>query len=214
MYESAGQSATATLTAGLSWTIERAWAANLLEEPAEPLDCTDGRLVLEFEPAQTRTVRLSLRRVEKVAPAGPETGIAAPTLELAQPTFSRYWLHNKGPAPMGNQLLAAHIGPTSTRMRREGGAATLVATVSSGAVEEKQAGTLEIVAPPGWDAEPPSRIFNLAPEAYTSLSFRLSPPPDAKPGRFFVAARVADAAGQVQEDVATIDLLPVDTLAA
>jgi alpha-mannosidase len=214
LYESAGQSATATLTAGLSWTIERAWAANLLEEPAEPLDCADGRLALEFEPAQTRTVRLALRRVEKIAPAEAETGSAAPMLELAQPTFSRYWLHNKGPAPMGNQLLAAHIGPTSTRMRREGGSATLVATVSSGAVEEKQAGTLEIVAPPGWDAEPPSRIFNLAPEAYTSLSFRLSPPPDAKPGRFFVAARVTDAAGQVQEDVATIDLLPVDSLGA
>jgi alpha-mannosidase len=212
LYESTGQSATATLTAGLSWTIERAWAANLLEEPAEPLDCADGRLVLEFEPAQTRTVGLSLRQVEKISLSGLETATPAPALELAQPTFSRYWLHNKGPAPMGNQLLAAHIGPTSTRMRREGGSATLVATVSSGAVEEKQAGTLEIMAPPGWDAEPPSRIFNLAPDAYTSLSFRLSPPPDAKPGRFFVAARVTDAAGQVQEDVATVDLLPVDSL--
>ena len=70
---------------------------------------------------------------------------------------------------MGNQLLAAHLGPTSVRMRREGGAASLVATVSSGAVEEKQAGNLEIVAPRGWEADPPSRLFNLAPGAYTSL---------------------------------------------
>jgi len=77
---------------------------------------------------------------------------------------------------------------------------------------EKQAGNLEIVAPPGWEADPPSRLFNLAPGAYSSLTFRLSPPADAKPGRFFVAARVTDAAGQVQEDVATIDLLPVDSL--
>jgi hypothetical protein len=212
LYESAGQSATATLAAGLSWTIERAWAANLLEEPAEPLDCRDGRLLLAFEPAQTRTVRLALRWVEEDARAAPEPPTKAPAIELAQPTFSRYWLHNKGPAPMGNQLLAAHIGPTSTRIRREGAGASLVATVASGAVEEKQAGTLEIVAPPGWKAEPPSRIFNLAPGAYTSLPFRVSPPAEAKPGRFFVAARVTDGSGQVQEDVATIDLLPVDAL--
>jgi alpha-mannosidase len=212
LYESAGQSATATLSAGLSWTIERAWAANLLEEPAEPLDCTDGRLTLSFEPAQTRTVRLLLRRLEKGDPAASRAATRAPAMELAQPTFSRYWLHNKGPAPMGNQLLAVHMGPTSVRLRREGGSASLTATVSSGGVEEKQAGNLEIVAPPGWGAEPPSRIFNLAPGAHTSLSFRLSPPAEAKPGRFFVAARVTDAAGQVQEDVATIDLLPVDAL--
>ncbi len=139
LYESAGQSATATLSAGLSWAIEDAWGANLLEEPAEPLDCTNGRLTLEFEPAQTRTVRLLLRHVGTDAEEGPEIGAKAPTMELAQPTFSRYWLHNKGPAPMGNQLLAVHIGPTSVRVRREGNAASLVATVSSGAVEEKQA---------------------------------------------------------------------------
>ena len=113
---------------------------------------------------------------------------------------------------MGNQLLAAHLGPTSVRVRRGGSTASLVATVSSGAVEEKQAGNLEIVVPPGWAADPPSRLFNLAPGAYTSLPFRLSPPPEAKPGRFFVAARITDEFGQAQEDVATIDLLPVDTL--
>ena len=212
LYESAGRAASATLSAGLSWTIESAWAANLLEEAAEPLDCAEGRLTLAFEPAQTRTVRLLLRRADRGAAASPGEARTAPAKELAQPTFSRYWLHNKGPAPMGNQLLAAHLGPTSVRMRREGGAASLVATVSSGAVEEKQAGNLEIVAPRGWEADPPSRLFNLAPGAYTSLAFRLSPPADAKPGRFFVAARVTDAAGQVQEDVATVDLLPVDTL--
>jgi alpha-mannosidase len=212
LYESAGRAATVTVAAGLSWTIERAWAANLLEEVGEPLDCEAGTLNLQFEPAQTRTLRLRLRRVVRPIANGPGTAAKAPTLELAQPTFSRYWLHNKGPAPMGNQLLAVHLGPTSVRVRRDGQAASLVATVASGATEEKQAGNLEIAVPPGWEADPPSRIFNLAPESFATLPFRLSPPPEAKPGRFFVAAKVTDEAGQVQEDVATVDLLPVDAL--
>ncbi len=212
LYESAGRAASATLSAGLSWRIEQAWAANLLEESGEQLDCENGALTLPFQPAETRTVRLRLRRLERGNAAASRAPTKAPSLELAQPTFSRYWLHNKGPAPMGNQLLAAHLGPTSVRLRRAGGAASLVATVSSGTTEEKQAGNLEIVVPQGWEADPPSRIFNLAPGAHTSLPFRLSPPPDAKPGRFFVAARITDEFGQVQEDVATVDLLPVDTL--
>jgi alpha-mannosidase len=212
LYESAGQNATSTLTGGLLWRIERAWATNLLEELGDELDCTDGRLALEFEPAQTRTVRLLLRRVTSPSGGRPGPVAGAPTRELAQPTFIRYWLHNKGPAPMGNQLLAVHLGPTSVHVRSSGEPASLVATVASGAVEEKLAGNLEIVAPPGWEADPPSRLFNLAPGAWTSLSFRLSPPPAAKPGRFFVAARVSDDTGQSQEDVATVDLLPVDAL--
>ncbi len=212
LYESAGRSVTSTLKGGLFWRIERAWAANLLEEAAEELDYTDGRLTLEFEPAQTRTVRLLLRRVATPSVSRPGAVAGAPARELAQPTFSRYWLHNKGPAPIGNQLLAVHLGPTSVHVRSGGEPASFMATVASGAVEEKLAGNLEIVAPPGWAAEPPSRLFNLVPGAWTSLSFRLSPSPDAKPGRFFVGARITDDAGQSQEDVATVDLLPVDAL--
>ena len=212
LYESTGKSATSTLSGGLLWTIERAWAANLLEEAADELDCADGRLTLEFGPAQTRTVRLRLRRVESATLSGPGPVAGAPTRELAQPTFSRYWLHNKGPAPMGNQLLAVHLGPSSFRLRHDGEPAYLVATVSSSAVEEKLAGNLEIAAPPGWEADPPSRLFNLAPGGYTSVPLRVTPPADAKPGRFFVAASLTDDAGQTQEDVTTVDLLPVDTL--
>jgi hypothetical protein len=212
LYESAGRAATVTLAPGPSWRIERAWTANLLEEVGEPLDCEPGTLTLQFEPAQTRTLRLRLRRVERAAASGPGPAAKAPALELAQPTFSRYWLHNKGPAPMGNQLLAVHLGPTSVRARRDGASASFVATVASGTTEEKQAGNLEIVVPPGWEADPPSRIFNLAPGTFATLPFRLTPPPEARPGRFFVGAQVTDEAGQVQEDVATVDLLPVDVL--
>ena len=42
LYESAGRAASATLSAGLSWRIEQAWAANLLEEAGEQLDCENG----------------------------------------------------------------------------------------------------------------------------------------------------------------------------
>ncbi len=225
LYESAGREATATLSAGLSWSIRRAWASGSLEEEGEPLDCRDGKLTVQFGPAETRTVRLELRRtgtagatapgagtsVPVEAPAAGAPAVRAAAVEAAQPTFSRYWLHNKGPAPMGNQLLAVHIGPTSLRLRT-GETASLVATVASGAVDDELAGNLEIVVPPGWTAEPPSRLFNLSPGAHASVPFKLVPPPRTRPSRFFVAARALDGDGQAQEDVATIDVLPVDPL--
>ena len=31
--------------------------------------------------------------------------------EPAQPVFTRYWLHGKGPAPAGNLPVAVHLSP-------------------------------------------------------------------------------------------------------
>ncbi len=39
-------------------------------------------------------------------------GTLAGDLEPAQPVFSRYWLHGKGPAPAGNLPVAVHISPS------------------------------------------------------------------------------------------------------
>jgi hypothetical protein len=217
LYESAGSPATAILRAGDRWELERAWAMNLLEEGEERLPVIEGQVAVGLTPAQTRTVRLRLNRAGQEAVGGDGfsgIGLAggdkagSDQVEVAQPVFSRYWLHNKGPAPMGNQLLAVHLGPTSVRARAGSGETALVATVSSGAGEATQAGRLQIVAPDSWDADPPSRLFNLAPGAYTTVPVRLAVPERTRPGRYFVAARVEDGAGQSQEDVATIDILP------
>ena len=32
--------------------------------------------------------------------------------EPAQPLYAKYWLHNRGPAPLGGLPLAVHLDPT------------------------------------------------------------------------------------------------------
>ena len=41
------------------------------------------------------------------------TGFAelAPQAEAAQPLYARYWLHNRGPAPLGGLPAVAHLHP-------------------------------------------------------------------------------------------------------
>ncbi len=74
LYESAGRGATATLSGGLAWTVERAWSTNLLEEAGEPIECSEGTLTLTFSPAETRTVRLLLRRTTGPGLGTPDAG--------------------------------------------------------------------------------------------------------------------------------------------
>jgi alpha-mannosidase len=232
LYESAGYPAVAVLRAVAPWRVEKAWRTNLLEEQPEALDCLGGEVALDFAPAQVLTVRLLLGRA--APPTGPGAtgpGATGPgalaRVGPAQPVFSRYWLHNKGPAPMGNQLLAVHLGPTSVRARAGTERISLVATVSSCATEGTQAG-LEIVVPPDWSAKPPSRLFNLAPQAHARLALEVVPPPRARSGRYFVAARLQEGTGRegvgregvgpegvgrCQEDVVTIDILPSSAVA-
>ena len=35
----------------------------------------------------------------------------APDAEAAQPLYARYWLHNRGPAPLGGLPAVAHLHP-------------------------------------------------------------------------------------------------------
>ena len=35
----------------------------------------------------------------------------APKAEAAQPLYARYWLHNRGPAPLGGLPAVAHLHP-------------------------------------------------------------------------------------------------------
>ena len=41
----------------------------------------------------------------------------APEAEAAQPLYARYWLHNRGPAPLGGLPAVAHLHPQATRRR-------------------------------------------------------------------------------------------------
>ena len=62
-----------------------------------------------------------------------------------------------------------------------------------------------MIVPPGWEAPPLERIYRLAPGAHLAFEASVRPAAGTAPGRYFVAARITDDAGQVHEDVVTID---------
>jgi hypothetical protein len=135
---------------------------------------------------------------------GPATELAARG-EAAQPVFSDYWLHNKGAAPMGYQAVTVQIKPSYVG---GDGPFRVPVVVASERTVDAAAGTVVLVAPPGWDATPTEWIYRLAPGAHLAFEAVVTPAPGAAPGRYFVAARITDETGQQHEDVVTVDLRP------
>jgi hypothetical protein len=129
----------------------------------------------------------------------------APRGEVAQPVFADYWLHNKGPAPMGYQPVAVQIGPS---ILKGAGPFRVPLTVASERTDGPMAGTVTLIVPDGWRSEPDSRPYRLAPGAHLALDVTVTPSRDAAPGRYFVAARTEEEGGQLHEDVVTIDYRP------
>jgi alpha-mannosidase len=144
---------------------------------------------------------------------GPAGQDGAPP-EPAQPVFSRYWLHGKGPAPAGNLPVAVHLspgrlalGPAPTGTAATGTAATLRLTVACGPVPAK--GQVIVDIPPGLAVEPgggpaaPLR-YELAAGSYACWDLTPRVLPGTAPGRYYVAARIRDDLGQSLEDAALV----------
>jgi hypothetical protein len=126
--------------------------------------------------------------------------------------YTRYWLHNKGPAPAGNVPVAVHLTPTRVTLRGDDGeAGRLRLTVACG--REPTAGEVELLVPDGLTAE-----VDGAPVAGTPLPYRLPDSgfaawdvtvravPGTGDGRYFVAARIRDELGQQLEDAALVTI--------
>ncbi len=209
LYEAEGHGTDVTLESRFG--ITQARLVNLLEEgQGEDLAFVKGEpparsVAVPLHPGQLATVRLSVPRV-----AGVEVDtLASPEpleTEPAQPVFSRYWLHNKGAAPMGNQALAVHALATSLVVRA-GNGGDFIAQVASGAAQGACSGQLEVIGPKGWEVDPPSRLFSLAAGAFLRVPVQFRTPQDCRPGRRFLSVRASDSSGQVQEDVVTVDVL-------
>jgi hypothetical protein len=119
--------------------------------------------------------------------------------------FSDYWLHNKGAASMGYQPVTVQIKPSYLTVD---GAFNLPVVVASERTDEPVAGSVALIVPDGWEASPTERLYRLAPGAHLSLDAAIRPAAGAAPGRYFVAARITDEAGQSHEDVVTVDFGP------
>ena len=180
--------------------------SDLLEgADGQPLPLSGGAAVADVPAAGTVTVALKPAADGETAPsAGEAHGTAdrpdRPLPEPAQPVFTRYWLHGKGPAPAGNLPVAVHLSPGRLTL---GDARGLRLSVACG--PQPASGQVILDVPDSLVVEPADGLrYDLAGGGYASWDLTVRARPGTARGRCYVAARIGDDLGQVLEDATLI----------
>jgi hypothetical protein len=209
--ETDGRAATAQL--GMAGGIEAAWRTDLLEETeGAALTVADGTASVALAPFATATVVVRPAASAGAADAGAAdagAGASAAPPEPVQPLYARYWLHGKGPAPAGNVPVAVHFTPTRITLNDDAWDGRTTLTVACG--PEPASGVLDLIvvgeliaevdgAPVGGSAGGGPLRYDLPANGFASWDIAVRPAAGTADGRYFVAARISDALGQVLED--------------
>ncbi|MGH3068029.1 MAG: glycoside hydrolase [Streptosporangiaceae bacterium] len=185
-----------------------------------------GQAVVAVAPAGTVTLGLSVPAGVAGAGSGPapapDPAPAAPP-EPAQPVYTRYWMHGKGPAPAGNLPVAVHLSARRVMLPGTAGVpgnAAVRLTVACG--PQPAAGAVELDVPPGLEATPGGPLrYDLPALGHAHWDLAVRGAAGAAPGHYFLAARIRDQLGQVLEDATAVMLggpplpdlgLPLDAL--
>jgi alpha-mannosidase len=170
--------------------------ADLLEQPGEPL----ADLTVPVAGFDAATV---VARPEPAEPSPVDRVALGPEAELAQPLYAKYWLHNRGPAPLGGLPVAVHLEPVDGERIR--------LTVASDRTDGDLHGFARLALPEGWHAEPAEVPFGLPPGGHLATELTITKPDNPAPGAYPVRARVELAGAdlpeswrQVVEDVAVL----------
>jgi alpha-mannosidase len=184
-------------------TVSDLRAADLLERPHGGHHLT----TLHGHQIGTALARLDLPRLLDA-----ENASLAPDAEIAQPLYARYWLHNRGPAPLGGLPAVAHLDPHQLTAAADSTFA-LRLTLASDSSDAPLAGTVSVVCPPGWSAGPASLPFTLPAGEHLEADVVVTTPADLEPGVYPVRAQLAvtdpgvpAAWRQMVEDVALVSV--------
>ena len=205
-YETAGRPATARVRCFVP--LRNGAVTNVLEEASPTSDALvtsdNGVLVVDLPPSGTVTAT-AVADISTAPPSasggtlsqlGPQLG---PVREAAQPVFARYWLHNKGPAPLGHQPVMVHVEPHVADLAS---ATTLKVTISA---TSETSGTAELIAPPCVSVTAPGGLrYHIGSDGYQVFHVLLEPHADVAPGVYHLAVRVPGEHGQAVEDVVTL----------
>ncbi|MET0451969.1 MAG: NEW3 domain-containing protein, partial [Mycobacterium sp.] len=201
LVETHGRSADVTVHSGLR-NVSSPQRLNLLEEPIG--DAGDALILHGYEIA-TLGVELNLPRVLDAEPA-----TLAPDTEPAQPLYARYWLHNRGPAPLGGLPAVAHLHPHRLAVT-PGAPVQLQLTAVSDTSDVSLHGKVRVIYPPGWAVEVDELPFVLPPGEFLESIVDVTMPAGVAPGLYPVAAELAVTGGaipaawrQVVQDVCVI----------
>jgi len=178
-------------------------------ELADLLETPRGRKrSIELRGYQIATV---LARVDmpKVFSGGRATALA-PQAETAQPLYARYWLHNRGPAPLGGLPAVAHLHPHQVSAQ-PGGEVVFRLTAASDCTDSALQCAVDVVCPDGWSHTPADSPFTLCSGEYQEIDAVVAIPAGAQPGFYPIRAQlrltgdsVPIAWRQVVEDVGVV----------
>ena len=196
-YEPNGAAPAVRLSTALGVT--GAGRVNIVEESTadSTIEVIDGAMELALTPMQIVSLELTTISTEREV----EMDQLGPTAESHQPIFSRYWLNNTGPAPLGNLPLAVHVHPAV--VEAIGGPVTLRATVASNLTSVRTDGTLEVSVPNGWEVDRPVIPYTLDPGAFGEHQLSITPPDDAADGVYWIRVG-STVGGQRVEDVTRV----------
>ncbi|MGK2869415.1 MAG: NEW3 domain-containing protein [Mycobacterium sp.] len=203
LVETHGRTAQFVVRSGLC-TVAPLAAADLLEHR---LDDSTGHTLHGYQ------IATMLTHLDAVKILNADNEPLGPEAEAAQPLYARYWLHNRGPAPLGGLPAVAHLHPDQVRVE-PGTPVRLRLTVASDCTDTAVRGRVRVVCPPGWTADPDELPFVLPPGNYLEAEVTVTMPAGASPGLYPVRVELAlNGRGglppswrQVVEDVCVIQV--------
>lgn len=215
LVETSGAETQVEVRSGLR-RVSAAARVDLLEQPRVQQLASDNLNVHGFEIA-TALTRLNLPKV-----LGADHETLAPEAEAAQPLYARYWLHNRGPAPLGGLPAVAHLNLQHLDAD-PGSVAQLRLTVASDCSDMVLHGRVRLLCPDGWVAEPAELPFMLPPGGHLATDVKVTVPAAVPPGLYPVRASLALTGNhgplppswrQVVEDVCVLSVAgsPADCL--
>jgi alpha-mannosidase len=145
-----------------------------------------------------------------------DTITLAPDAEPAQPLYARYWLHNRGPAPLGGLPAVAHLHPHQLAVDPDA-PVQLQLTAVSDVTDIPLHGKVRLIAPPGWTFAMDELPFVLPPGDFLESIVDITMPPGTAAGLYPVRAQLGVTGSgvpaswrQIVEDVCVISVGATD----
>ena len=183
LVESLGATTDVTIRSGLR-RVASASRVDLLEQPRVQSMATDGMTLHGFE------IATFLTRLNQPKLLDADHALLAPDAEAAQPLYARYWLHNRGPAPLGGLPAVAHLHPQ--QLSAEPNSSVLLRlTAASDCSDAALHGHVRLVCPAGWTATPNRLPFVLPPGEHLETDIELAVPAGTRPGLYPVRTELA-----------------------
>jgi alpha-mannosidase len=183
LVETTGAATTVEVRSGLR-RVSASARVDLLEHPRVQQLSSEELSLHGFEIATVLT-RLNLPQVLDA-----DHTVLAPDAEAAQPLYARYWLHNRGPAPLGGLPAVAHLHPQHVAVEPDS-EAQLRLTIASDCSDTVLHGRVRLLCPKGWTTDPHELPFMLPPGEHLATEVLVNAPPDTAPGLYPIRAELA-----------------------